>query len=130
VRFAATLPGQGEARAFAAEVVISFILMGVVLVATNGRLARFTPLLAGALIASYITVEAPISGMSMNPARSFASALAAWPGTALWISSAAPPLGMLAAAQVYLAARGARGVVCAKLNHHTTRRCIFRCGYA
>ena len=132
VRFAATAPGPGgSATAFLAEFAISFVLMAVVLVASNTkRLARYTPLLCGALVATYITVEAPISGMSMNPARSFASALAAWQWTALWIYFTAPPLGMLAAAEAYVRLRGAHRVLCAKLNHETARRCIFRCNYA
>jgi aquaporin Z len=132
VRFAATTPGPaGATRAFLAEFGISFLLMSVVLVASNSlRLARYTPLLAGALVATYITLEAPISGMSMNPARSFASALAAWQWTALWVYFTAPPLGMLAAAETYVQLRGAHRVLCAKLNHHTARRCIFRCNFA
>jgi aquaporin Z len=131
VRFAATSPGPRDpTTAFLAEFVISFLLMAVVLVASNSlRLARYTPLLCGALVATYITLEAPISGMSMNPARSFASALAAWQWTALWIYFTAPPLGMLAAAEAYVQLRGAHRVLCAKLNHHTARRCIFRCNF-
>jgi aquaporin Z len=131
VRFAATSPGPGgPATAFLAELSISFLLMGVVLVASNSvRLARSTPLLCGALVAAYITLEAPISGMSMNPARSFASAVAAWHWTALWIYFTAPPLGMLVAAEAYVRLRGAHRVLCAKLNHHTARRCIFRCRF-
>jgi aquaporin Z len=66
----------------------------------------------------------------MNPARSFASALAAWQWTALWIYFTAPPLGMLAAAQAFVQLRGPHRVLCAKLNHHTARRCIFRCNFA
>jgi aquaporin Z len=131
VRFAATAPGPaGAATAFVAEFVISFLLMSVVLTASNSpRLARHTPLLCGALVAIYISLEAPISGMSMNPARSFASALVAWRWTALWVYFTAPPLGMLAAAETYVLRRGAHRVLCAKLNHRTRRRCIFRCGY-
>jgi aquaporin Z len=91
--------------------------------------ARHTPLFAGALVAIYITLEAPISGMSMNPARSFGSALAAQLWTSLWIYFIAPPLGMLIAAEVYRRQRGAHAVVCAKLYHHNGKRCIFRCGY-
>jgi len=72
-------------------------------------------------------LEAPISGKSMNPARSFAAALAAWKWTALWIYFTAPPLGMLAAAEVYVRLRGAQRVLCAKVNHQTARRCIFHC---
>jgi aquaporin Z len=130
VRFAVTVPGPaGEAIAFGAEFAISFVLMGVVLAATNSaRLARWTPYLVGGLLAVYITVEAPLSGMSMNPARSFASALVAWRWTALWVYFTAPPLGMLAAAEVRVRRR--RRVLCAKLNHETARRCIFACRWA
>ena len=74
-----------------------------------------------------VMLEAPISEKSMNPARSFAAALAAWKWTALWIYFTAPPLGMLAAAEVYVRLRGAQRVLCAKVNHQTARRCIFHC---
>ena len=44
--------------------------MLMVLLTTNSpRLMRFTGLFAGSLVALYITIEAPLSGMSMNPAR-------------------------------------------------------------
>lgn len=127
VAFVATRPGAfGEPAAFVAEVVIAFVLMTAVLAASSSpRLERFTGSLAGALIATYITFEAPISGMSMNPARTLASALAARDFTALWIYFVAPPLGMLAAAQLHLAYFGDRGVECAKLRHDTRKRCIF-----
>lgn len=132
VRYATTTPGAaGMAVAFLAELAISFLLMMVVLVTSNREaLARYTPLLCGTLVALYITVEAPLSGMSMNPARSFASALPASQWTALWIYFTAPPCGMLAAAETYVRWRGVQTVLCAKLNHRTTRRCIFRCNAA
>ena len=60
-------------------------------VSNHKRLNRFTGLFAGLLIAIYITFEAPISGMSMNPARSFASALPAQLWTGLWIYFTALP---------------------------------------
>jgi len=131
VRFAATAPGPaGAATAFAAEFAISALLMSVVLVVSNSpRWMRYTPWCVGALITAYIVLEAPISGMSMNPARSLASALGAWEWRALWIYFTAPPLGMLAAAEAYVRVRGAHRVVCAKLDHANTRRCIFRCGW-
>jgi aquaporin Z len=132
VLYVATLPGAaGPAGAFVAEVAITFVLMSVVLRASNtARLARFTGLFAGALVATYITLEAPLSGMSMNPARSLASALPAGAWSPLWIYFTAPPLGMLLAAELYLRRRGAAAVFCAKLHHDTTQRCIFRCRYA
>jgi len=131
VHFAATVPGGGAVLAFAAEFAISALLMMVVLVVSNTRRwAWLTPWCCGALVATYIAIEAPISGMSMNPARSFASAVGAWQSSALWIYFTAPPLGMLAAAELYVRLRGAHAVLCAKLDHLTARRCIFRCHWA
>jgi aquaporin Z len=130
VHYAVTRPGpSGAVVAFAAEVVISFILMTVVLTVSNrANLARFTGLCAGLLVATFITVEAPLSGMSMNPARTVGSAFWAHDWTALWIYFVAPPLGMLAAAELRLARRGKAGVFCAKLHHQNGKRCIF-CEY-
>lgn len=128
VNYVATLPGsQGVWIAFAAEVVISFILMSVILHATSGRLARFTGVFAGMLVATYIALESPISGMSMNPARSFASAVPAQLLSTLWIYFTAPPLGMLLAAELYVRMMGRSQVACAKLHHQNNKRCI-HCG--
>jgi aquaporin Z len=131
INFIVTIPGTGgPIIAFMAELVISFILMMVVLVATNTQhLARFTGLFAGFLVATYITVEAPFSGMSMNPARTLGSAIPARLWTFLWVYFTAPPLGMLLAAEVYLRIKGAREVFCAKLHHQNDKRCI-HCGYS
>jgi len=125
--FAATVPGPaGIAVAFLAEVVISFLLMSVVLrVSNHPRLARYTGLCAGILVACFITFEGPLSGMSMNPARTLASALFSRDWTALWIYFVAPPAGMLAAAELYLKQRGSGAVFCAKLHHQNGKRCIF-----
>ncbi len=126
-----TVPGpQGAGAAFLAELLISFLLMATVLVVSNHqRLARHTGLFAGGLVALFITFEAPLSGMSMNPARSFASAALAGEWTAFWVYLAAPLAGMLGAAEVYRRARGLGAVRCAKLCHTDHHRCHFRCGY-
>ncbi|HSB71067.1 MAG TPA: aquaporin [Candidatus Methylomirabilis sp.] len=131
IEYVATVPGpDGPSIAFLAEFVISCILMAVVLLASNsGGLARFTGLFAGILVALYIALEAPLSGMSMNPARTVASALPANLWTGLWIYFTAPPVGMLLAAEAYLRLRGAGRVSCAKLHHDNGKRCIFHCGY-
>jgi len=131
VNYVATLPGErGPAVAFAAEAAISFGLMLVVLLVSNDRgLNRYTALFAGTLVASYITLEAPLSGMSMNPARSFGSALPGEIWDALWIYFTAPPLGMLLAAELYLRTKGAGAVLCCKLHHENDKRCIFHCRY-
>lgn len=132
VNYVATLPGApGPGIAWVSELVIAFVLMLVILETSNHpRLNRFTGLFAGLLVAAYITLEAPLSGMSLNPARTLASALPARLWSGLWIYFTAPLLGMLAAAQIYLAVRGARRVHCAKLHHDNDRRCIFRCRWA
>ena len=76
VNYVVTAPGSsGSLVAFGAEIAITFVLMTVILhVSNDAKLHKLTGLCAGALVATYITIEAPISGMSMNPARSFASA--------------------------------------------------------
>jgi aquaporin Z len=63
--------------------------------------------------------------MSMNPARSFASALPANLWTDFWVYLTAPFFGMLLAAECYLRFPGARRVLCAKLHHGNDQRCIF-----
>jgi aquaporin Z len=130
VSYAATLPGSsGTAAAFAAEFVISAILMLTVLsLSAVARLAPFTGLIVGCLVATYITFESPLSGMSMNPARSFASAAPLMHWRHLWIYLTAPLLGMLSGAQLFLIFAGARRVLCAKLLHPLGVRCI-HCGY-
>jgi aquaporin Z len=100
VNYVVTAPGTFGARvAFIAEASISFLLMFVILSSSNhARIARFT----GVIVVG-----------------------AMWRG--LWIYFLAPPLGMLAAAEVYLRARSGRSIRCAKL-HHDDGPCIFGCG--
>ena len=129
VNYAATLPGmQGVIVAFVAEFVIAFVLMSVVLrVSNTPHLARYTGLFAGALVATYITLESPLSGMSMNPARSFGSALVGHLWMGLWIYFTAPVLAMQLAAVLYI--RGKQTVYCAKYHHYNRHRCIFNCRF-
>ena len=130
VHYVVTVPGTfGVVVAFIAETAMAFVLMSVVLLVSNtASLARFTGVCAGMLVATYITLEAPLSGMSMNPARTFASALPANTWQAFWVYLTAPLAGMLLASEVYV--RGTRRrVICAKLQHEGQQRCIFRCGY-
>ena len=132
VNYVATLPGNyGVGVAFLAEIGISFLLMTVVLnVSSQMKLARYTGLFAGSLVVTYISLEAPISGMSMNPARTFGSAFSAQTWNGLWIYFTAPPLGMLLAAEAYTRLKGVGNVLCAKLHHHNNERCIFRCNFS
>jgi len=129
VNFAATLPGsRGVWIAFIAELIIAFILMSTVLQVSNTPyLARYTGVFAGALVATFITFESPLSGMSMNPARTFGSAFVGHLWMALWVYFTAPVLAMQAAALIYL--RGNQAVYCAKFHHYNRQRCIFNCRF-
>lgn len=129
VGYVATRPGpSGAALAFAAELVISFVLMSAVLwCSSNPRTEPRTGLLAGGLVALYITFEAPLSGMSMNFARTLGSAVAARELGDLWVYALAPAAGMFAAAALHRWHRDGASHGCAKLNHSNDERCIF-CG--
>lgn len=130
VNYVATLPGSaGTGVAFLAELLISFGLMLVVLLlSSRPRLAGVTGLVAGAVVAAYITFEAPLSGMSMNPARTVGSAVFANAWQGLWLYFAGPLLGMLGAGELFRAARDGLRQGCAKLHHDLRVRCIF-CGH-
>ena len=131
VNYAVTVPGpKGESVAFAAELFISFVLMTMILVVSNGtRFPALTGVFSGILVATYISLEAPLSGMSMNPARTFGSAVFSHVWKGWWIYVTAPPIGMLLASEFYRRLCGVNCVVCAKLHHQNDKRCIFRCGY-
>lgn len=128
VAYVQTVPGPaGVATAFVAEFAISFGLFATVLkLASRPGTERYAGIAAGMLVALFIAFESPLSGMSMNPARTFASA---WPASNfahLWLYVLAPCLGMLAAAAVsrLLTVR----CDCAKLRHDDAVRCI-HCGH-
>jgi aquaporin Z len=130
VHFIVTAPGEaGLAAAAGGETVISFVLMLTVLTLSASRYAASTGVVAGCLVALYIAVEAPYSGMSMNPARSAASSIVAGDWTAWWLYALVPPISMLASAEVYVRTAGWARVACAKLRHAGDVRCIF-CGLA
>lgn len=128
VDFVATTPGTtGPMTALLAEMAISAFLMFIVLeLSADEKRAGWTPFAAAVLVALYITFEAPLSGMSMNPARSFASATAAGHWQTLWIYFVGPPLGMAAAA--LLQRRRGRAGHCAKFLHTDSQPCI-HCGH-
>lgn len=132
VRYVVTLPGRnGTTIALLAEFITSFALMMVVLLATNHRrLARYTPLFVALVTVFYYMLSLSLSGYSMNPARSFSSALFAriWQG--IWIYFMAPGFGMLAAATLYKKVAGAERVYCAKLYHDFQSNCPFNCRIA
>jgi len=104
VNYIITIPGKaGVAIAFFMEFLISFILITVVLcMGIKKQWDRYTPYVVATLITLFITFEAPFSGMSMNPARTFASAIVSGQWQSFWLYCTAPVLGMLAGDIVYL----------------------------
>jgi aquaporin Z len=107
---------------------MTFVLMTTVLwTSSDRRLMRATGLAAAGLVALFISVEAPVSGMSLNPARTLGPAVFGSTFEALWIYFAAPLAGMLLAAELFRARRGLAAILCAKLHHPLDLPCIFRC---
>ena len=131
VDYAATLPGVGgTAGAFAAELLMATVLMGVVLCTSNRPgIAPYTSWCVGLLIAMYIVLFAPVSGFSINPARTVGSAVFARVWTALWVYFAAPLAGMMLAAEAYLRAEGEDRILCAKLHPDAGYPCPFLCHF-
>jgi aquaporin Z len=102
VNYVITIPGtSGVWVAFIAELVLSFTLFIVVLFVSNSSWAKFTGYFAGSLVFLFIAFEGPLSGMSINPARSFGSALPAQNWDSFWLYIIAPITGMQSAALLY-----------------------------
>lgn len=98
----ATLPSGSSAQSFVLEVVLTCILMLVILAVSTG--SKEKGIMAGIAVGATVGLEAlfagPISGASMNPARSLAPALVAGNLESLWIYLAAPAVGALIAVPV------------------------------
>jgi aquaporin Z len=129
VRYVVTVPGRyGVPLAFLAEFFMGLLTMTVVLQSTNRpRLSRVTWLLVGLLVATYVIAFSPVSGFSLNPARTISSALFAGVWTVMWLYLTAPLLGMLVAASLYVLTSGSEAVLCAKIYHDFHSPCPFRC---
>lgn len=131
VRYAVTLPGDaGPWIAMAAETAISALMMFVILaVSSRDSVAKYTGLCAGLLVATFISLEAPLSGMSMNPARSLGSNLLAQRLDVFWIYLIAPTLAMQLVAMLFArTADDGRVRWCPRLYHPSRSPCVFGCG--
>ena len=95
----ATLPAHGAGEALAVELVLSFWLVLLILQVAHG--SREQGLLAGLTIGAAVGLEAlvggPLSGASMNPARSLAPALLSGQLQTLWVYLVGPVAGALLA---------------------------------
>lgn len=103
----ATLPSGSDWDALLLEIVITFIVMFVVMaVATDTKAVGGSAAIAiGGTIALGVILAGPISGGSMNPARSLGPAIAAWDWTAQWIYIVGPIVGAILGALVYVLIR-------------------------
>lgn len=102
VNSAVTEPGGGIAPAMLVELSISFITMSMVLYTSHHEvLKKYTRLFAGCLVCVWVILAGPISGFGMNPARSFASAIAANKWAGWWIYMFIPIAGMLLATECF-----------------------------
>lgn len=107
----ATLPAGAAIQTFVLEFLLTLILMFVILSVSQG--SKETGVLAGVAVGAVITLEAlfggPISGASMNPARSLAPAIVTMNLSAVWIYLTAPTLGAVASVSL---CRGIQGPKC------------------
>lgn len=93
--YGATIPSGSLWQSFSMEVVLTFLLMFVILSVSTG--AKEKGLMAGVAIGATVALGAlfggPVSGASMNPARSFGPALVSGDLSVLWLYVAAPVCG-------------------------------------
>jgi len=104
----ATLPSGSQGQSFLWELVLSFFLMFVIMaVATDARAAGETAAVAvGGTVLFDAMFGGPISGASMNPARSIGPAVVSGDMHALWLYIVAPVVGAALAALAYQLIRG------------------------
>jgi MIP family channel proteins len=104
----ATLPAGSQGQSFLWEVVLTFFLMFVIMaVATDGRAVGEAAAIAiGATVGLDAMFGGPISGASMNPARSLGPAFVAGDLHALWLYVVAPIVGAALGGLAYQFVRG------------------------
>jgi aquaporin Z len=129
VNYVVTIPGKtGDIAAFVIETMMAFGMMLMVLCTSNHpSYSAYTGLIAGVFVTAFIILSASISGFSINPARTIASAVPSGVYTSIWIYMTAPFVGMFSAAAAYKFI-GAK-ILCAKIHHDENYRCIFNCSY-
>ena len=95
----ATLPAHSAGQALAVETMLTFWLMLVILRVAHGSKEQglLAGITIGATVGLAVLVGGPLSGGSMNPARSLAPALVGGHLTAAWVYVAGPLAGALLA---------------------------------
>ncbi len=116
-------------QVFGFEVAMTGLLVLLIFVfVSNPRLMRWTPLMCWIVVAMMVWLEAPISGTSLNPARSFGPALISGEWKDQWIYAVAPPLGGILGFLIFrlVTERGCE-VLTGKLFHTPNYRSLFKC---
>lgn len=112
-RLGATLPSGSVMQSFVLEIVLTWFLMLAVLAVSSG--AKEKGLMAGVAVGGVVALEAlfagPISGASMNPARSLGPAIVSGNVDTLWIYLLAPTLGALLAVGTFAYLEPARAEI-------------------
>ncbi|KAL2524287.1 Aquaporin NIP1-2 [Abeliophyllum distichum] len=101
--FSGTLPAGSDVQSLVVEFIITFYLMFVISgVATDNRaIGELAGLAVGATVLLNVMFAGPISGASMNPARSLGPAIVSSQYKGLWIYTIGPITGAVAGAWVY-----------------------------
>ncbi|MCE0496615.1 MAG: aquaporin [Methylacidiphilales bacterium] len=126
-----TLPGAGWAlwQVFSAEVLLTALLVLLIFIfVSSRRLMRWTPLMTWIVVAMMVWLEAPVSGTSLNTARSFGPALVSGSWHNQWIYAIAPPLGGIVGLALFrLVTKEGREVLTGKLFQAPNYRSVFKC---
>jgi aquaporin Z len=125
-----TLPGPGWPiwEVFGWEAVLTGMLVLLIFwFVSSERLMRWTPLMNWLVVATMVWQEAPISGTSLNPARSFGPALVTGVWSYQWIYALAPPLGAICGLLIFeLCTPEYRRALTGKLFHAPNYRSVFK----
>lgn len=94
-----TIPAGSNEQSFVLEVILTYILMLVILLVSQNtpEVSQFTAQAVGAVVLLEALFAGPISGASMNPARSLGPALIAGNLKSLWVYLMAPIVGAILA---------------------------------
>lgn len=127
--FGVTMPGDGYGvlGAASAEVLMTAALVLALFGFLSSRaLMRWTPVMVWLLVAFEVWRGAPISGTSLNPARSFGPALLSWHWHDQWMYLLAPPLGAVVGVLLFRMAAAERQLLTGKLFHAFHYPSLFR----
>ncbi|XP_042942711.1 aquaporin NIP1-1-like [Carya illinoinensis] len=102
-QFPGTIPAGSDMQSLVFEFIITFCLMFIISgVATDNRaIGELAGLAIGSTVLINVLFAGPISGASMNPARSLGPAIVHWHFRGIWVYMVGPILGAMSGARVY-----------------------------